>query len=176
MQRYFLYATLLLLTQCSKCKRDDPSPKVSEATLPAETQTGAYTFGCKLNGSVWLPSPQLFSGPTLSASYVPFPDNYLSVSASNYRSPIKQSMFFRLSGITGPGLYQITSGKPCYLDFNDTDRACVHDTLTSVQTGMVDITRFDPVAHIVSGRFSFSLRKPGCPTIDVTDGRFDIKY
>lgn len=51
-----LYLSLLLLTQCSKCKLDNPTPlppKDPLSVLPAETQTGAGTLGCLVNGNAY---------------------------------------------------------------------------------------------------------------------------
>ncbi len=38
---------------------------------------------------------------------------------------------------------------------------------------MLTITRLDLQAGIISGTFSFTLYKPGCDSVCVTDGRFD---
>ena len=53
LRKLLLYAALLTLTQCSQCKKNDPTPL---AQLPPATQTGANTFGCLVNGQVWLPN------------------------------------------------------------------------------------------------------------------------
>ncbi|MBY0478803.1 MAG: hypothetical protein K2Q24_14235 [Chitinophagaceae bacterium] len=53
MKRLQLPALLLLLVSFfsfSKCNKEPLPPQ-----LPAETQTGANTFGCKLNGVVYTP-------------------------------------------------------------------------------------------------------------------------
>jgi hypothetical protein len=41
--------------------------------------------------------------------------------------------------------------------------------------GQFIITRLDRQAGIVSGTFWFTLYKPGCDSVRVTDGRFDRK-
>ena len=43
---YFAFALCTSLTQCSKTT-------VDPNTLPPETQTGAGTFACLINGAVW---------------------------------------------------------------------------------------------------------------------------
>lgn len=50
-----LYAALLLLTQCSKCK-NDPTPADPASQLPPATQTGRNTFGCLVDGQAWTPN------------------------------------------------------------------------------------------------------------------------
>ena len=51
MVKYFFYVVFLLVSattsQCSKTATVDPNG------LPPETQTGAGTFACKINGVVW---------------------------------------------------------------------------------------------------------------------------
>ena len=54
LRKALLYAALLLLTQCSKCK-NDPTPADPAAALPPATQTGAGTLGCLVNGQPWTP-------------------------------------------------------------------------------------------------------------------------
>lgn len=47
----------------------------------------------------------------------------------------------------------------------------------NLHTGEIVITRLDPVAKIVSGRFSFVGYDPKTrQTIEVKDGRFDLNY
>ncbi len=41
-------------------------------------------------------------------------------------------------------------------------------------TGTLTITRLDLNAGVIAGRFEFTLAKPGCDTIRVTEGRFDM--
>ena len=44
-------AILLIAASCKKTKTESESPD----QLPPITQTGANTFGCLINGNVWLP-------------------------------------------------------------------------------------------------------------------------
>jgi hypothetical protein len=48
-QRFWLALLMLTatLTHCSKCKEN------IEPSMPPETQTGAGTFACRINGVVW---------------------------------------------------------------------------------------------------------------------------
>ena len=62
---------LLLITSfvllSSSCKKSKPTNPVDQ--LPPETQTGANTFGCLVNGEVFKPGGSVFSGPNLSCIY-----------------------------------------------------------------------------------------------------------
>src|ERR1700704_854943 len=61
---FFLFFALILLfgPQCRKNK----SP---EEQLPPETQVGAGTFGCLVNGSAFKPKGSPLAGPILSCAY-----------------------------------------------------------------------------------------------------------
>ncbi|MEO6831259.1 MAG: hypothetical protein ABI169_03610 [Chitinophagaceae bacterium] len=54
----FLYLTAftLLLASCKKMK----NPSNPNNTLPPYTETGANTFGCTVDGNVFLPQAPLF--------------------------------------------------------------------------------------------------------------------
>ncbi len=41
--------------------------------------------------------------------------------------------------------------------------------------GTLTITRLDLTAGVISGTFAFTLYKPGCDSVRVTNGRFDKK-
>ena len=41
--------------------------------------------------------------------------------------------------------------------------------------GKLEITKLDMKNGIIAGKFEFTLTKPGCETIRVTEGRFDKK-
>ncbi|MCI1190173.1 hypothetical protein MON38_22330 [Hymenobacter sp. DH14] len=72
LRKLLLYAALLTLTQCSKCKNDpQPQPPADPlALLPPETQTGQRTFGCLVNGQAWTPAGSQLGGPLISCSYM----------------------------------------------------------------------------------------------------------
>ncbi len=52
---------------------------------------------------------------------------------------------------------------------------CVYDG-KFVKKGSLTFTRYDPVARMAAGRFAFTLYQPGCDTLRVTEGRFDVTF
>lgn len=56
---FFLLTAIALLTSCDK----DGQIFASKDKLPPETQTGANTVGCLVNGKVFLPHQQGISSP-----------------------------------------------------------------------------------------------------------------
>ena len=179
MKRLFLYAALLLLTQCSKCK-DDPEPVDK---LPLATQTGANTFGCLVNGQAW--TPQGNNGaPNFHCDYDrTFDGGTLLVSAYRYpKRGVSKSQDVSLLGrniVPGSGTYPITLTSDVAGSFYDElrEQACQRYGGIDLiyQRGRLTVTRLDLQAGIVSGTFEFTLGVAGCDSVRVTDGRFDSK-
>ncbi|GAA3922430.1 hypothetical protein [Hymenobacter algoricola] len=179
MKRYLLYAALLLLTQCSKCKQDDPTP---EDQLPPATQTGANTFGCLVNGQVYTPSG--YNGTSNYAVLYDPAYNGGSLDVMVYRYPSKsadaQYLSFGGVSVASNGIYLFKSSTNLAARFSDAARqkGCTRyasDDGTTSCMGQFTITRLDLAAGIISGTFEFTLAKLGCDTIRVTQGRFDKK-
>ena len=172
-----LLITTSLLFSCKK--------EVSE--LPPATQTGANTFGAKLNGEFWV--PQGF-GPFSADNLLEarrLPSGEIYINARNFsKSPVETEFELFLIGVTGPGTYLLntdlnsyptTNGNyGYYVDRNITPR---NEWLTSSQySGSVTITKLDTVARFVSGTFQFNaINLYNAPqAISVTEGRFDVKF
>lgn len=160
------------------CKKD-----VKE--LPAPTQTGANTFGLKLNGTMWV--PQGFAGiPDDNLLKARLLGDVLIITAQNFSSSPTETQFdIHIKGITGPGTFALNTntGYP-----NDLTTYAYHvkrrltpleEWITSAaQTGSVTVSKLDTAAHIVSGTFQFNAENmtDASKTISVTEGRFDLKY
>lgn len=183
-----LYAALLLLTQCSKCKQADPvpdPPKDPLSLLPPETQTGAGTFGCLINGKAYV-APFATSArgdwqsPTkLGVSGTIYENgdskkDQSSVSMGLNGQLLDKQTFALVSRATPfpiftPGINQFLAGAT--VEFR-----CDYSG-NYVKTGQVELVKFDGYLRIASGRFAFTLYEPGgCDTLHVTNGRFDVKF
>lgn len=152
--------------------------------LPPATQTGANTFGAKVDGKFWV-----------AKGFGPFPANdilearmtgttHLMINARNFASSPNESEFeILVSGITGPGTYQLnnTVGLPASVSYGyyvKRNFSPENEWLTSATyTGSVTLTRLDTVAKVVSGTFQFNaLNIYNSPQpISVTEGRFDLR-
>ena len=175
MKRIFTYFIFILFLV--SCKKD-----IDE--LPPATQTGANTFGAKVNGEFWVPQGL---GPIPANDKLEsqlFPNGDLRIIAKNIASSPNESEFdMFITGITGPGTYSLNNDVS-YPQLVKSFGYFVKRKLTpsnewitsSTNTGAVTITRFDPANHIVSGTFQFnagSLYTPG-DILPVTEGRFDL--
>jgi hypothetical protein len=155
--------------------------------LPAATQTGANTFGLKLNGEMWV--PQRFgvaaTAPILEARVSGL--GAVFINARNFSSsPTETEFEIYLHHVTGPGTYELNRNTDVYPHQGSSYAYHVkrrfnplNEWITNSQyTGSVTITKFDTANHIISGTFAFragSMDNTASP-IDVTDGRFDVKY
>ena len=179
---FTLISHLFCFAQCKKHK----SPGNPVDQLPPETQTGANTFGCLINGQAFLPKGPSLS-PILQCAY-----QYLN---TNY----SQGYFFQLSGsdrskstdITSVGIYtdslninenvfQLGDNKPgnAYGFYSRKNLQGVNMALytTSNLAGQLTVTRFDEINQIVSGTFWFNAVNTNGDTVHVTDGRFDMQF
>ena len=166
-----LWALSLILFGGIACKKDNAEK------LPPATQKGANTFGFLLNGKVWLPkTPFLKSSEKLHISY--YPNNNggtLSISAKRYfDNGGFQSISISSSNITSVGVYPIAIDK-AVIYYYDTNSCEYHWNDNSKMQGTLTITKLDLTNYIISGTFVFKLEKEGCPTINATQGRFDMK-
>ena len=175
--KLLLYSALLLLTQCSKCK-NDPQPNDPADQLPPATQTGANTLGCLVNSQPW--TPQGNAGTSNYSLYYDRSYRGGNFGVNTYRlsGGFAQYIIFGGDSIAAIGAYSL-SHAPRTVFFLDNRKptACQDYSGQAGQysRGTLVITRLDLQAGIVSGTFAFTLYKPGCDSIRVTQGRFDKK-
>ena len=86
---FFLLLSALLFTS-AKCRKDKNNNPVDQ--LPPETQTGANTFGCLVDGKVFKPAGSSLSGPNLAGiyQYIDNTDPYgyvFAISGTNKKDP-----------------------------------------------------------------------------------------
>lgn len=170
---------LLLSVFIFSCSKD-----VTE--LPPETQTGANTFGSRVNDAFWVPAGfgVVPTAPLIEARYV---DKSIFINARNFSSsPIETEFEFFIANVTAPGIYPLNKATNIYPGQSQSYAYYVKRKLTPIDEwitnekvgGQVNITKFDLENRIVSGTFQFSAESRYTPgqTITVTDGRFDVKF
>ena len=165
-----LLAALLGLSQC---KKNDPDP-VSQ--LPPATQTGANTFGCLVNGQPWTPR-----GSDGTSNYtVSYDQNIysgsLEVKVYRLSGGFGQFINFGCDSISTTGIYSLNRpSRSAFFTDTESPSACQNydGQLGQYRRGNLTITRLDRAAGIVSGTFAFTLYKPGCDSVRITQGRFD---
>jgi len=172
-----LLAALLLaaLLGLSQCKKKDPAPADQ---LPPATQTGANTFGCLVNGQAWTPSGNDGTS-NYSLYYDPsYRNGTLNIGAYRYansNSNSKQLITIYSDSLRSVGNYFLVKDGRQEAFFKDRATGCEFLGGTYYRRGTLIITRLDLQSGIIAGTFSFTLYKPGCDSIRVTQGRFDKK-
>lgn len=174
----FLMATITIMVGCKK--EDSLQDELSK--LPPATQTGANTFGCLINGKVFVPKGYNGTGTPnpnrqidIGLSGLP----YFNITASQLdKEHVSQgNIFISVGHITGSGEYFypddfnfLAGWKPlgnCGIIAFDT---------TIYKWGYAILTKYDLTNRIISGIFNFKYKTLTCDTVYVTDGRFDFKF
>ena len=151
-----LLALSFLLFTGMQCKKS--SETIKEEVLPAETQTGKQTFGCLVNGEVWLPKTSYLSSP-LTAS-IQF--NILSIAVRRDN----ENMGFSIRNFTDKGIFPL----------EDNDNYAVSGNSFITYEGEINITKYDKQLNIISGTFNFKAKNVTGDIVVVKDGRFDLNY
>ena len=169
-------ALLFIVFNFSQCKKD----KTEEAQLPPITTTGAMTFGCKVNGKVFVPRDgQGRSG--LYCQYVNLgtglgggwflnipaidqvPNNSIGINIVTDSLLVVENTQYQFGLGKGVAKARYYVGLDNYpKDISD--------------TGSLFIIKHDQLNRILSGTFSFVGTNANGVKANVTDGRFDIRY
>lgn len=170
----FALSIIALLSSCKK--------EITE--LPDPTQTGANTFGAKVNGNLWAPQGfgPLPANDILESIIV---SNRLTIKARNFASSPNETEFeINVENVTGPGTYQLNmnashpSFSGSYAYYVKRQLTPQNEWITSAaKGGTVTITKLDLPNKIIAGNFQFTaMNLYNTPELlTVTEGRFDLK-
>lgn len=169
-----LNRTLLIVTVgmiLNSCELMKPKP----LALPEATQTGENTFGCKVNGEIWVANGN---------------SNYRSIASKSYNVETGGFEVFGnntkdFEGITSVrvgcnncfsvGMYTNFDMEPEYFSGAIGDFKYGYGHIDTNGTNKVEITRFDLENRIISGTFEYDLyNKENGQKIKITEGRFDL--
>jgi len=168
---------LFLATTISCCNNDDDNPPADPVDLlPPATQTGAGTFGCLLDGEVFLPGNtpnnldcvyQYVNGGyyfSLQGSKRDSDQNIIRISLNTKKLEIHENEQYNLL----ENIDQSAYGSYFFnLDFYYTNQ---------IETGELKITKLDFDNHIVSGTFWFDVMDSDGVVHEIRDGRFDVRF
>ena len=176
MKYIFIITTWFLLTGAS-CKKST----TQEDQLPPITQTGANTFGCLVNGKVYIPKGYSGTGsPNFRCIYEIISGRpYFYIKTTQYEEDIPIGSIYIY-------INDFTSAKTFF--YQDPDMAlnfgwnkyfpncgAIINDLSIYRSGSVTIHKYDPTNGIFSGTFNFKIKNNTCDTIRITEGRFDYK-
>lgn len=168
-----LLAVLLLLGFLfSRCDKSPDPPLTEEEKLPPATQEGKGTFGCLVDGKAWVPRSGGLLQPGIEISY-----NEIVGSFQMYAVNTEQNIRLNVINARQVGVYSFLEQQTYYAIFSDT---CDHIGLkeyTDYWGGRMEFTKIDFNTGVISGLFEFTGINSECQdTVEITQGRFDIKY
>ena len=177
---FFLFSTFFLAT-CTP--DDDLTPRPDETPLEALnrlvpiTQNGAGTFGCLVNGELWIPEVDGASDVAADA-LGSLTSSYLSIDAR--KEPLSDSRNQLLSIGTTYNIGQRTSMFMGGTFFNDrlNSGECRFIDLDTSQINFFEISTHNSTGHVLSGTFECVFMESDCPEkkYKISHGRFDLKY
>lgn len=181
---------LCVISLLSSCRKEWWNPKkVAEPTLPPITAEGKGTFGCLINGKVWVSS-----APRAFCNYTPWYyairsslDLYASFYLYGSKNGGKDVVVLGYDSIFGPGVYPLpqpglinrASGYTFKLNREYTAYNLQSDwPIKTKGSGVLNIHTLDTIKGIIAGTFNFKAinRDNVEDTINITEGRFDIKF
>ncbi|HRP57758.1 DUF6252 family protein [Agriterribacter sp.] len=167
------FLLLLFFLAAVSCKKD---------RLTKETQKGANTFSCKIDGEIYKPCseprilgdpgiPSLNGGLSVSGNRM---EARVSASCDKFREEYK-NVYLEIGNLTGAGTYLLSdmSNRMIY-----ENRPGGEYSSLNTKSGRIIITKDDRTSKILSGTFEFEgidNNDPG-KIVKITSGRFDIKY
>ncbi len=172
-------AILILSIFCfAQCKKSNPDSN----GLPAATQDGKNTLGFLLNGQPWKPQGNngtgnldLYYDAALQGGVFNL-SAYRNVSTTNGN---RQSLVMYGDSIHAAQRIILPNKNRFGLTFWDEAKHCTYDTFdstTQILSGFFDLKKLDKVNRIFSGEFEIKFKKTGCEDVQISQGRFDMKY
>jgi|AntRauTorckE5430_2_1112549.scaffolds.fasta_scaffold10747_1 hypothetical protein len=180
MKNKFLLLTWLLAVPLlwGGCDKPNDCP---ELELPPLTTEGRNTFGCKIDGEVWVPHVdwELIQTPLDfgEITVVHFEDEnrfYIRVDRRPNGNCDSTDQVIHFSVTVDTLNNGKVNGSSGFSDWNTGNWQYRLDTTVS---RVVDIHKFDLDERILSGTFSFDFKDYGTDEVrEVRDGRFDLKF
>ena len=168
MKKKLLLIGFILCFSLTTCRKNQ------EPVLPPETTIGAMSFGCKINGKVFVPKDGR-GKPGLYVQYVYLDGGwYLNIPAVDWRSsyPILSVHIETDSLLIEEGEYEfkLEKGYPSAFYSAETFYILLENK------GRLNIKKHDLTNRILAGTFYFTAENSKGERVEVTDGRFDIRY
>ena len=167
---FFILFCPLLASQCNK------PPEDLEEKLPAITTEGKNTFGCRVNGEVWIPwiKFDLLDNHTTVSYHAPTGGLNIHAKKKIDNLGLFQSMVFGGWNIRGIGEYIDNQAR--YSDYDTSFCNSLDFHIDSTLGNKLTILKLDTENHIISGTFEFTAINDECDPVVITDGRFDLEY
>ena len=170
---------LSCLFLAASCDPDDEMPPTPEPTLPELTTEGLNTFGCYINGELWvaeIPPLSEITGITKLEAFLNPNSRFFGIRArkTTQDDSTNQRLSVLIENIMGIGVYENKFSPEIYWDVNS---SCQYYELDSNYIHNINVVKFDTITKISSGVFSYRLINRNCnDTLKITEGRFDLQF
>ena len=183
MRHKILLIILLMLTHFS-CKKRIAEP----LKFPDETQEGKNTFACYVDGKEFIavmPAITVYSLHPITANYYTQAIDFYKAGSlfvqgidATVETPADGSIAIQKMNLFGTGDFPLSYIDSCTQPYT-CDASFFYNYEVGnyfAQNGKLTITRLDTLNKIVAGRFYFTAKDTLGNKIEITNGRFDIKY
>jgi hypothetical protein len=179
MKKWTLPLLFGIAFSAASCSEDSPAPTPAPS-LPPITQTGENTFGCYVNGELWLPKGN-FQNPPLVCSYY---NNFVQINADR----VGQNPFTSIHLDFGKVFSDTTFTIHNYLDSAEYQYFLFYTSYypsgpitsyfpLSLNSGELNLLKLDTVNRIMSGTFFFTAIDTATgDSVNIQDGRFDLRF
>ncbi|GAA0874928.1 hypothetical protein GCM10009118_13360 [Wandonia haliotis] len=170
-----------MLCGASSCKKENTEPNSSNPNvLPPLTHEGKNTFGCKVNGEVWVAQMPFAVGGAIALEGTYYTNTNMMYLVAK-RKLEEEGKFDRIDilveNLIQNGDYVMLTDDNQMRGFTDYEGNynCSTYRYNDDLLRRVIITYFSPSQGIISGTFEMDLINPSCPgdTIRIREGRFD---
>lgn len=159
------------LYSCCKDKTDNGTPAEQ---LPPATEDGENTFGCLVNGEVWLPQGAI----NVNRLETDYSNGSFTVTARRKNSTVNQGLSLHVEykfNQADSFIFSIPYDTLPWALYSDLSSSCYFYT-DEMHSGQILISKFDSINRVVAGKFSFDANDTVCGGVHITEGRFDLRY
>ncbi len=152
---------------------------INELQLPDLTTEGRNTFGCEVDGIVWLPFRHAGNPNAAPSRSVSISDNTVSILAAKWLPEDNEwiTLTFRWEpGHAGPYGFRERGVEKAWASYFSAAGEYVTDTLHTGQVMIIDYQlERNGTRRYLSGTFEFDAKRGTSDKVSVTNGRFDLR-
>ena len=163
---------MICILGCSSCKKNTVTVAPDNPYgLPNATQTGANMFACRVNGHNVVAKYDFYDIGGWMSSGRDTLNVFATISGRITLGSINKNRIINIPYKLGDSTQT--------LFYYGTDTTCsglINYINISKAVGTITYTKIDTINLIVSGIFNCNIPIPNCDSLNLTDGRIDIKY
>ena len=177
------FSIAIINPACHKYKATPKEPIDLTPKLPEATKIGANTFGCYINGALFVAAT---NNPNevlaISCSYNSISANELRIQGSRLNDSVRDNIKFKAFVSESHHFYEmaiIGNSQDAYVNYKyGLNSGCFDYNHNQDNPGSIYISNLDTINLIISGTFEMELLNEDCipNLLKITEGRFDLKY